>query len=109
MAENIITPKTFFKVLLILLVLTVLTVLLSPRVSGDWIHLGRASIAVALTIAFLKASLVLGYFMHLKFEGVWIWVYFLSSVFLLGILILGLYIDNPMRFDPEKPQIQAVN
>ncbi len=49
-------------VLLILLILTTLTVLLIH------FHLGALTVALALLIAMLKGSLVITYFMHLKFE-----------------------------------------
>jgi cytochrome c oxidase subunit IV len=49
-------------VLLILLILTTLTVLLIN------FHLGALTVALALLIAIFKGSLVITYFMHLKFE-----------------------------------------
>ncbi|MCS6961012.1 MAG: cytochrome C oxidase subunit IV family protein [Deltaproteobacteria bacterium] len=100
---HIIHPRTFLKVLVILLVLTLLTVLLSPRVSGEMVDFGKINIVIALSIAIIKASLVLSYFMHLKFEGLWILVYFITPVILLLIMILGLFIDTPVRIDPIQP------
>ncbi len=62
-------------VLLLLLMLTTLTVLLIH------FHLGALTVALALLIAMLKGSLVITYFMHLKFE------YFLLRVLVIGVIL----------------------
>jgi cytochrome c oxidase subunit 4 len=54
--------STYVVTWICLLVLTVLTV----AVAG--LELGRLSVAAALAIAAAKSSLVLNYFMHLKYE-----------------------------------------
>jgi cytochrome c oxidase subunit IV len=60
-----ITPYSLYaKVLVTLLALTFLTIFVAH------FHLGTLSIAAALLIACVKASLVLAYFMHLKFDNV---------------------------------------
>lgn len=100
---HIVHPKIFWRVLMILLFLTLVTVLLSPRVSGEIVNFGRLNILIALAIAVTKATLVLMYFMHLKFEGIWILVYFIAPVSLLILMILGIFIDNPVRLDPLGP------
>ncbi|MCA0445985.1 MAG: cytochrome C oxidase subunit IV family protein [Bacteroidetes bacterium] len=59
-----ITPyKTYYIILGLLLVLTAITV------GVTLIHLGTFSVAVALFVATIKGSLVLLYFMHLKFDN----------------------------------------
>ncbi len=64
--------NTYFKlpshtiVLVILLVLTTISVL----VTG--FHLGALTVAVALVIASVKVSIVITYFMHVKFESLFL-------------------------------------
>ncbi|MBN8704432.1 MAG: cytochrome C oxidase subunit IV family protein [Bacteroidetes bacterium] len=59
-----ITPySTYIIILALLLVLTAITVGVTV------IHLGTFSVAVALFVATIKGTLVLLYFMHLKFDN----------------------------------------
>ncbi|MCS6893652.1 MAG: cytochrome C oxidase subunit IV family protein [Deltaproteobacteria bacterium] len=97
---HVVEPKVFLRVLVVLLVLTLFTVLMSPRVSGQVVDFGDLNVIIALVIAIIKASLVLMYFMHLKFEGIWILVYFIAPVLLFLTMIAGIFIDNPVRVDP---------
>lgn len=62
-------------ILLILLIFTTLTVLLIH------FHLGAITVALALLIAILKGSLVITYFMHLKFE------YALLRILVIGVIL----------------------
>ncbi len=64
-----------------LVVFTVLTVMAAK------IDLGGLNVPVALTIATIKAALVGLFFMHLRFEGRWVWGFAAFSVFLLFPLI----------------------
>lgn len=54
--------RTYISIWIALLALTAVTI----TVAG--MHLGRFSIITAIAIASVKASLVLWYFMHLKYE-----------------------------------------
>jgi cytochrome c oxidase subunit 4 len=92
---HVIEPKVFAKILGTLLFLTVITVLVAPSVSG--ISFGAWNIVIALFIATIKATLVLMYFMHLKYEDKVTLLYFVFPVFLLFTLIAGIFIDNPFR------------
>ncbi len=60
--HHIVRYKTFIYVWIALIVLTATTI----TVAG--LHLGRFSTLTALVIASIKASLVLWFFMHLKYE-----------------------------------------
>ena len=60
--EHLIPYGTYFLVWLSLISLTVLTV----TVAG--IELGRIALFAALAIAFVKSTLVVSYFMHIKFD-----------------------------------------
>lgn len=69
------------KVLISLLILTMISVLVT------WIDFGVFTIAVALTVASVKATIVLTWFMHLKFESSFIrWM--VAGVFVLFTLVL---------------------
>jgi cytochrome c oxidase subunit IV len=68
-------------VLVILLALTVVTVAVS------YVDLGFFNVPLALAIACSKVSLVLLFFMHLKYEGAVINISFLSTVAFLVIMI----------------------
>lgn len=70
----------FTAVFVALLCLTVLTYVVS------FLGLGPASLPVAMTVAAIKASLVVGYFMHLKYED-----RFYSFVFLVSFLFIGIF------------------
>jgi cytochrome c oxidase subunit 4 len=78
-------------VLLGLLVLTGVTVAVSR------IELGALNIWAAILIASVKSSLVLLFFMHLKFEGRFIRITFLVTIFTLAVLIAFLFWDVSFR------------
>jgi len=75
--------KTYLNVLIALAVGTALTVAISH------VHLGRAgNIAVGLLVATIKASLVVMFFMHLKYEQRW-WAGIVLFPLLLVLIIIG--------------------
>src|SRR5881409_4318294 len=61
--EHIVPKKVYFVIFLALLVLTAVTVTVS------FYDLGRLNAVVALTIAVFKATLVILYFMHLRYSS----------------------------------------
>jgi cytochrome c oxidase subunit IV len=78
-------------VLLVLLCLTGLTI----WVAG--LHLGAISVGVALLIASIKGTTVLLYFMHLKFEQLYMKI-FVAGVFLLfALVIIVTFLDYLFR------------
>ena len=79
----------YIVVWLALLVLTAITV----TVGG--MDLGKLSVMTALAIAAVKATLVLGYFMHLKYERPYLKVMFLVVVITLTVFI-GLTFFDPL-------------
>jgi cytochrome c oxidase subunit 4 len=79
------------KVLLVLLSLTVLTILVIK------LNLGALTVATALFIASIKTTIVLTYFMHLKFEKP-ILRLMVGGIFLLfAIIIVITFIDYYFR------------
>jgi cytochrome c oxidase subunit 4 len=89
---HILPMKTYITVLGILLVLTVLTVgVAQAHFPSPW------NIIVAMLVASVKAMLVALFFMHLKYEHPATWAYAFLPIFLLFLLIGGVFIDNPTR------------
>ena len=79
------------KVLLVLLILTMTSILVIK------FHLGAYTVAVALILASIKTTIVLTYFMHLKFESL-ILRLMVGFVFLLfAIIIVITFIDYYFR------------
>lgn len=78
-------------ILVLLLLLTVVTVAVSYKHMGFW------NVPVALSIASLKATLVLLFFMHLKYEGPVIRYSFIGAVFFLAIMIGFTFWDVAFR------------
>lgn len=89
---HILSYKQLLGVLAILMVLTVITVLAST------IDLGALNIWLALLIASVKASFVLMFFMHLKYESKVFMVTFLVTVFTVAIFIGFLFWDVAFRY-----------
>lgn len=81
MSEHIVSLRIYFTIFLALMVGTALTVWAGlqdfPR---QW------NVIIALTIAVVKATLVVLYFMHVRYSSRLIWVVFASALFWLGIL-----------------------
>jgi len=78
-------------------ILAILLLLTGVTVAVSYVHLGFWNVPLALTIASLKASLVLLFFMHLKYEGQVIRYSFLSTVFFLAIMIGFTFWDVAFR------------
>jgi len=86
-------PKLYGAVLAGLLVLTVITVAASTI---DWGG-GMANVIIAMMIASLKASLVALFFMHLRWEKPMNAIIFTSTLFFLGLFLIGCYTDTVSR------------
>ena len=81
MAETIVPTRVYYSVFMALLILTFLTTAVA------FVDLGFFSPVVALTIAIVKASLVVLFFMHLRYNTRLTWVVAGAGVFWLGILL----------------------
>ena len=86
-------PKIYALVLVVLLMLTVITVWASTI---DW-GAGLANVIIAMLIASIKGSLVALFFMHLRWEGRMNAIIFCSTLFFLGLFLIGCYTDNINR------------
>ena len=96
---HVVPLAVFNRVLIALLVLTFLTVAISRLDLGAW------NIVGAMVIASIKASLVIAFFMHGKYENRIIWAYIILPFVLLAILIGGVFTDNPFRGDLQPMQV----
>jgi cytochrome c oxidase subunit 4 len=88
MSEHIVSLRIYVTIFLALLVGTALTV---------WAGLhdfpGALNVIIALTIAVVKATLVVLYFMHVRYSSRLIWVVFASALFWLAILFVFTFSD----------------
>jgi cytochrome c oxidase subunit 4 len=89
--QHILSYKQLAIVLTILLALTGLTVGVS------YVDLGFFNVPVALTIACVKVTFVLLYFMHLKYEGPIINLSFIGTVTFLLVMIGFTFFDVAFR------------
>ena len=92
---HIVPKAVFLRVLIVLLILTAITVAVSR------VDFGPMNIVVALVIASIKAGIVGMFFMHLKYENPIIWLYVMFPLVLLVIMIGGIFVDNPNRWDSK--------
>ena len=82
---------------LLLTVLIALFALTALTVGASTVNLGALNVWLALVIAAAKASLVLLFFMHLKYEGVVLKVSFLATLGFLAIIIGFIFLDIAFR------------
>ena len=88
---HVLSYKQLFGVLVALFALTALTV------GASKIHVGSLNIWLALLIASVKATVVLTFFMHLKYESKPFRVTFLVTVFTVAAFIGFLFWDVAFR------------
>ena len=80
--SHILPKKVYYAIFAILMVCTALTVWIA------FIDLGPLNTVVALTIAVFKATLVILFFMHVKYSTRLTWVVVAGSFFWLGIMLV---------------------
>ena len=92
MSEHIVSIRVYVTIFLTLLVGTALTV---------WAGLqdfpGPLNVVIALTIAVIKATLVVLYFMHVRYSSRLIWLILASALFWMGILFALTFSDYLTR------------
>ena len=78
-------------------VLVILLLLTTISIQAIKIHLGAYTVALALLLASIKVTIVLTYFMHLKFESLLLRL-MVGCVFLLFAVVIGItFIDYYFR------------
>jgi cytochrome c oxidase subunit 4 len=90
-ADHILPRSLYVGIFGALMVLTILTV------AAAFVDLGFLNIVVALGIAVVKASLVVLFFMHVKYSSKLTWVVIGSGLFWLAILLSLLMLDYSSR------------
>src|SRR5437016_2479319 len=82
MSEHIVSTRIYYTVFAILIVLTALTVAVAT------VDLGGLNVVIALTIAVCKASLVLLFFMHLRYSFRLTWLV-VGAAFMWLLILIG--------------------
>jgi cytochrome c oxidase subunit 4 len=102
MSEHIVERKTYFLVFAGLMVGTVLTVVAAQ------FDFGRMNDIVAMTIAVAKMTLVLLFFMHVRYSSRLVWVVVAAMFFWLLILLLMTLTDYTSRdwFPPTSSALE---
>ena len=88
MSEHIVSRKVYVAIFLALMVGTTVTVLAAFQ---DFP--GPLNVIIAMTIAVVKATLVVLYFMHVRYSARLIWVIVASALFWMGILFALTFSD----------------
>ncbi|MFL6274591.1 MAG: cytochrome C oxidase subunit IV family protein [Blastocatellia bacterium] len=99
MSEHVVTPKVYVSVFLALMVLTVLTVIVA------YFDLKQLNVIIALGIAIIKASLVVLFFMHVRWSSTLTKVFVIAGLFWLVIMVsltLSDYLTRP-SWSPTLP------
>ncbi len=96
MSEHIVQRKIYFVIFGVLMVGTLLTVMAAFK-DLDHILFPGANTVVALTIAVIKATFVVLYFMHVRYSSRLIWVIVVSGVFWLAIMFVFTMADYLTR------------
>jgi cytochrome c oxidase subunit 4 len=92
MSEHIVPVKVYVSIFLALMVGTAFTVLAAFQNFP-----GSLNVIVAMTIAVVKATLVVLYFMHVRYSARLIWVIVASAIFWMGILFALTFSDYLTR------------
>ena len=104
MSEHIVQRKIYFAIFGALMVFTALTVF-AAFVDLDNVFKGFKGLntIVALTIAVIKATLVVLYFMHVRYSSRLTWVIVAAGIFWLGIMFVltaSDYLTRPNGLTP---------
>ena len=91
MSEHVVSPKVYLLILVALLAGTAATVWVAQT------DLGPLNLAVALTIAVIKATLVVLFFMHMKYSHRLNWIFFAAAIIWLILLISMTLVDVVAR------------
>jgi cytochrome c oxidase subunit IV len=91
MSEHIVSPKLYVTIFLALMALTILTVV------AAYFDLGRANVFIALTIAVTKATLVVLFFMHVRWSSRLTMVFVVAGLFWLIIMVVFTLSDYQTR------------
>ena len=107
MSEHIVSKKVYFVIFGALMLGTALTVLAAFRDMDKLFH--GANTVVALTIAVIKATLVVLYFMHVRDSSRLLCVIFVAGLFWMGIMFALTFSDYSTRapMPTEQPSVEG--
>lgn len=73
-------------------------------VGQSYVDLGKLNIAIVILIATMKASLVVTFFMHLKYDNKFNALIFVSTIFFIGVFFAYTLNDTDRRgeYDPDQ-------
>jgi len=91
MSTHVVPKKVYFLIFAILLTLTFVTVAVAFK------DLGPFNIVVAVAIAVIKATLVVLYFMHVRYSDRLTWIVVIAGFAFLGILLVLTFSDYLAR------------
>jgi cytochrome c oxidase subunit 4 len=90
-SDHIVPKRVYYLIFLLLMVGTAITVAIA------YVDLGPLNAVAALTIAVAKATLVILYFMHVRYSTRLTWAVVAGSVFWLGLLLALTFSDYLTR------------
>ena len=96
MANHVVPVKLYVTIVGCLFSLTVITVL------AAFVELGVLNTPLALGIAILKATLVVLFFMHVRYNTPLMWVFAAAGFFML-LILLALLMQDYLTRDWERP------
>ena len=82
MSDHVVPTRIYYTIFLVLMLCTAITVAVA------FVDLGPMNTVVAMGIAVFKATLVVLFFMHVKYSTRLTWAVVVGSVFWLGILLV---------------------
>jgi cytochrome c oxidase subunit 4 len=88
MSEHIVQPRIYIAIFLSLMVGTALTV-----IAAFYDFPGPLNAVVALTIAVVKATLVILFFMHVRYSGRLVWLVIVAALLWLAIMFAITFSD----------------
>jgi cytochrome c oxidase subunit 4 len=86
--------STYFSLAAVLVVLLVLT---TVSIGITAVHLGALTVAIALVIASIKVFIVISYYMHLKFESLFLKLMIAGVFVIFTLVIIITFIDYYFR------------
>ena len=103
MSEHIVSPKVYFAIFAALMIGTALTVWAAFQ------NFGKFNIVIALSIATIKATLVVLYFMHARYSLKRTQLVIVCSVFWLAIMLALTLTDYDTRSHEMQPGVSRLN
>lgn len=107
-SHHVVSVRVYLTVFAALLILTGLTVVVATVELGEWDFLHTP---LALTIALIKTTLVVLWFMHVRYSEKLTWVFIAAGILWLGFLIvitMADYLSRHRDAPPSSWTVQAV-